>query len=493
MSRRVTASKRPTSPPAGQFTDKEFVERMKAYRKPPGHPQGTVCRMMPDSTHIRVLRMLIEASGVLPCLERRLRRSGPESRLTVLALLIALFYVAGEWNTYWRTYVACFFASLDPQDAVDLGVQPLDALLDPISYDVVCKQARRLEKALSEGWTDEDGTDCNLRWFTASLIEASVPPRIARQIEAVAMDATDVPSWADPWRQPDAQGRQILDPDATNSHRSANSEREPGHFWGYFLTPCIAVKARRRTRSTKKAKFGDDVPAYAVSMIFRTAAASVADSGLDAMEEALKLCPNISEVVADRGYTQLGPTFNRGIHRINIDITMDYKAPMAHKRQARQAGPQQVPRLSSMRAPSCTPSHRPTGGSPQQGSRATSSRSSTPNERSASGSSPTRTSPTAPSNSRRPCETDGSTSTPTAAAHSAGNPCTSPQLTSTRSSATSPTRSSTKDSSTPQSKSSTTTSHHHLEHRSTTSATGGATPLRTSSPRPKTQTACPRN
>ncbi len=99
--------------------------------------------------------------------------------------------------------------------------------------------------------------------------------------------------------------------DVILSHRSANSEREPGHFWGYFLTPCIAVKARRRTRSTKKAKFGDDVPAYVVSMIFRTAAASVADSGLDAMEEALKLCPNISEVVADRGYTQLGPTFNR--------------------------------------------------------------------------------------------------------------------------------------------------------------------------------------
>ena len=62
MSRRVTASKRPASPPAGQFTDKEFVERMKAYRRPLGHPQGTVCRMMPDSTHIRELRMLIEAS-----------------------------------------------------------------------------------------------------------------------------------------------------------------------------------------------------------------------------------------------------------------------------------------------------------------------------------------------------------------------------------------------------------------------------------------------
>ena len=114
-------------------------------------------------------------------------------------------------------------------------------------------------------------------------------------------------------------------------------------FYGYFLTPCIAVKARRRTRSTKKAKFGDDVPAYAVSMIFRTAAASVADSGLDAMEEALKLCPNISEVVVDRGYTQLGPTFNRGIHRINIDITMDYKAPMLTSAKPVRLGPSKYP------------------------------------------------------------------------------------------------------------------------------------------------------
>ena len=340
MSRRRPASKQQMR--LGKLTREEKSDRVDAYEEPPGHPQGTVHRMMPDSRHIRELRMLFEAAGVLPYLERRLRRSGPESRLTVLALLIALFYVAGEWNTYWRTYVACFFASLPPQDAVDLGVQPLDSLLKPVSYDVVCTQARRLEEALSEGWTDEDGTDCNLRWFTASLIEASVPPRIARQIEAVAMDATDVPSWAK-WRRPDEQGRHGLDPDATRSHRSANSERESGLFYGYFLTPCIAVKARRRTRSTKKAKFGDDVPAYAVSMIFRTAAASVADSGLDAMGEALKLCPNISEVVADRGYTQLGPTFNRDIHRINIDITMDYKAPMLTSAKPVRLGPSKYP------------------------------------------------------------------------------------------------------------------------------------------------------
>ena len=181
-----------------------------------------------------------------------------------------------------------------------------------------------------------------LRWFTTKLIWASVPPRIARQIEAVAMDATDVPSWAK-WRRPDEQSRHGLDPDATRSHRSANSERESGLFYGYFLTPCIAVKARRRTRSTKKAKFGDDVPAYVVSMIFRTAAASVADSGLDAMEEALKLCPNISEVVADRGYTQLGPTFNRGIHRKNIDITMDYKKPWLTSAKPVGLGPSKYP------------------------------------------------------------------------------------------------------------------------------------------------------
>ena len=324
MSRRLTPSKRRHA--GGQLTDAEIVARQKAHREPPGHPQSTVFRKTPDGRHIRELKMLFEAAGVLPYLERKLRRSGPKPRLSVRTLLIALFYVAGEWNTYWRTHVANFLASLEPQDAVDLGVQPLDALLKPISYDVVCKQARRLEQALREGWTDEDGTECGLRWFTTALIYASVPPRIARVIENVAMDATAVRSWAR-WKQPDEDGRHGSDPDATLSHRSGNSEHGPGPFLGYFLTTGIAVRSWHLTRSTKTVKFGPPVPPYVVSLIFETAAASVATTGIDAMEDALSLCPNISRLVVDRGYSQLGPSFNRRIRAMNIDIAMDYKEP----------------------------------------------------------------------------------------------------------------------------------------------------------------------
>lgn len=324
MSHPMTPSKR--RPASGQLTAKEIVRRSDAHQEPPGHPQSTVLCQRSDRRHIRKLKMKFESAGVLPYLERRLRRSGPASRLTVSTLLIAMFYVAGEWATYWRTHVANFLASLEPQDAVNLGVQPLDALLKPISYDVVCKQSRRLEQALHDGWTDEDGTRCDMRWFTAAMIRASVLPHSARMVENVAMDATAVSSWAS-GKRPDGHGGYGLDPDATHGYCSGNSERESGGFYGYFLTTCIAVRSWHVTRSTKRVKFGPAVPPYVVSMVFETAAASVANTGIDAMKSALGLCPNISKLVVDRGYSQLGPSFNRPIHTMNIDIAMDYKEP----------------------------------------------------------------------------------------------------------------------------------------------------------------------
>lgn len=340
MSRRLTPSKR--DPVAGKLTAEEIVRRLNAHQEPPGHPQSTVFCKRPDPRQIRRLKMMFESAGVLPYLERRLRRSGPASRLTVSTLLIAKFYVIGEWATYWRTHVANFLASLEPQDAVDLGVQPLDTLLKPVSYDVVAKQSGRLEKALHDGWTDEDGTRCDLRWFTVAVIRASVPPRIARMVENVAMDATDVSSWAN-GKRPDGHGGHGLDPDATHGHCSGNSEREPGGFYGYMLTTCIAVRPWHLTRSTKRVKFGPAVPPYVVSLIFETATANVAKTGIDAMEDALHLCPNISKLVVDRGYSQLGPSFNRPIHTRNIDIAMDYKEPTRTSVKPVRLGPSGYP------------------------------------------------------------------------------------------------------------------------------------------------------
>ena len=340
MSRRRAPAESPVE--AGQLSSDEVQARFDAYKEPAGHPQGTVFRLMPDSRHIRELKDLFDGAGVVPYLERKLRASGSDSRLTVLALLVAMFYVAGEWGSYWRTHMSCFLASLHPQDAVDLGIQTLGVLLKPISYSVVCKQAKRLENALREGWTDEDGTHCNLRWFNKCIIEASVPPDIASQVQAVAMDATDIPSWNN-GTQADEHGRHGLDPDASPSHRSGNSERPSSGFHGYFLTVCIAVKTWRMTRSDTQLAFGPSVPAYAVSMMLETAGAGVAQTGSGAMDEACEHCPNINKSITDRGYSQLGPTFNRYIHGKGIEIVMDYKSTMLESAKPVRLGPSNYP------------------------------------------------------------------------------------------------------------------------------------------------------
>ena len=46
------------------------------------------------------------------------------------------------------------------------------------------------------------------------------------------------------------------------------------------------------------------------------------------VDDALSIAPNIEEVIADRGITQLGDTFVRSLHELGLDVTMDLKKDM---------------------------------------------------------------------------------------------------------------------------------------------------------------------
>ncbi|WP_419945028.1 hypothetical protein [Candidatus Poriferisodalis sp.] len=183
--------------PAPELPPGEVARRLALRRPPPDDPTGTMKLSMPDSGHVSELVETITASGVLAYLQRRVKpKRGGGSRLPLLALLVSMLYCAGEGNSYWRLSLTKFIASLHPNDAVRLGVHTFENLEKPITYTIICKQAKRVETALRQGWTDHDGTRCDCQWFIDSMLRASVPAEVARRVLAIAIDSTDFPTWA---------------------------------------------------------------------------------------------------------------------------------------------------------------------------------------------------------------------------------------------------------------------------------------------------------
>ena len=379
------AIKLPKATPPGRLSPEEAMRRLDLRRPPPDCPNATMRLAMPDSEHITELIEFFTHAGVLPYLRRRFKpKRGRCSGLPLLALLVAMFYCGGEWNTYWRLNLAKFIASLHPGDAIRLGIHSVEKLLKPVTYTMICKQAARFERGLREGWRDEDGTHCHLKWFTQSLLAASVPSEVLARVYAVAIDTTDAPTRARRrlWKDDDepltdeeiiklnqpvrprkgskrrqfsrtttlighrrTNGKRILgkDIDAGSGHRNKAGDHEEGIFYGSHLTLAVAVKHRILTGNRKKMKFGPDVAGYAVGMDFCPAGTPASKTGIATYKSARRLCPGVNDVVIDLGFSQLGPSFNATMHRLGAHATMDAKKPDIETAKPVKLGPSGYP------------------------------------------------------------------------------------------------------------------------------------------------------
>lgn len=370
MKRRpVPALKQPGEPQPGQLDAAEVLTRQNLRKLPADNPNQKLALEMADSDRLAEYTELLDKSGYLSRIERRLHpKRGAQSSLPVRAFLSGALYVGAELDTYWRTRLNAFFAALNAQDAVDLGIQSLDERRDPTSYTVTCKQGTRIEQALWDGWTDPvDGTKCDIQGFGESLIHATLPEDIRWCANSVALDTTDYQSWyiqrlslkkvdsvtADdiaelnkPVRprkgtkrrqfnktdgligQRRRDGKTIISkaPGAGVGYRSASSGHEEGIFCGNYLTIAVTVKSRRVTRSSKKAKFGSELPAFVVGFNYCAAGTSAAVTGRDTIASAERCCDHVDDIVADIGFSQLLPSFNRAVHNEDRHLTMDMKA-----------------------------------------------------------------------------------------------------------------------------------------------------------------------
>ncbi len=314
---------------------------------------------------------VVERSGVLEHLEPKMTpRRGPKARASIKALLVCITMAAClKTKSYKRSDVVAVMYGLHPDIAQMLGLLDQHGNFKPIKFKRVAYQLIKFEALLWLGWYS-GATRCDLRWFSNAMVWASVPRHIRRTVKAVIVDSTPVETWArtihyvkqydidkdafamhreqvlenpnlaepepmDAMKAAAAKKRGVeVGPDgkiirskdlaARAGHASATRKRKAHKFVGYDLTTVIACRTISWCGRPDEYKLGPHVRPYILAIDLNPAGQNPGPSGLRAILNALKLAPGITEVIADRAYTVKREKFLRPLHKLGLNVVMDY-------------------------------------------------------------------------------------------------------------------------------------------------------------------------
>lgn len=318
--------------PRFRLTAEQIILLNKERTLPRDHPSIHKGYYIPSPLELATYAMQVfKRSGVLPYLERKLRNHpGGQSSLPILALLVTMLVAAAYNPSYRRTDLCAILNGLEAEVAYKLGLSSTEART-LFSYNMVNKQCLRLEKALKQGWTDdEDGTKCGFNWFSHCLLKAIIPRKLRRRITAVAADSTFVFSWANPHRTPMGEdlpeGQCSADPDARFGHYSATGKRNAGIGLGYHCQLLTAILSRKKWKGDpRKANFVHErEPMIVLGMAFDPGNADLVPRMVECIKRARQIAPNLKETVADRGYSMKPRRFIGQLHEAGVEVIFDY-------------------------------------------------------------------------------------------------------------------------------------------------------------------------
>ena len=271
---------------------------------------------------------VIERSGVLPYLERRLRaHPGQKSALSLFALLVTMVVAAFVGPSYRRADLCAVLHGFEAEAAYRLRLCSRVAR-KLFSYNLVDKQSLRLERALAEGWVDADGTKCNQDWFAHSLLKANIAAEEAEKITTIAVDSTFLLAWAVPYSYPEGEqppsGQRSADPAARFGHRSATAKRKAGKRLGFDLHVVCGIRGSKKWRGDPKNPNLEEESVSLVPLHMKLVPANpdVAPIALECFEWARRIAPNIREILADPMYTMKYKRLNRRLHQEAIRVVM---------------------------------------------------------------------------------------------------------------------------------------------------------------------------
>ena len=347
-------------------------------RRPPipeGHPdQAAEILITSKAVGMRVLNA-VQRSGVGAVLdalhEAQTGGRGRNRKISDTALLVGMHIAAYHPSkTYHRSDVALALMGLDAAVAHQLGLCTTRRWTK-FCYKTVANRVKQLELLLHLGFF-HDRKYYDLKWLAERLLWASIPSTVLREeIVAAALDETSRPTWAktvifknqqelqrealESWRKqnpgrpdptdPDervamieaeakkqgyevgADGRLIhgKDLEARVGWASATSTEPAGYYMGYGLTLLVACPSGPPGGSPWNTSLGDEIPTYIIALSVDPAGSGKSGPiGREVVESGRKIAPNLTDVVADRGYTTKRETFLRMLHRLGLNVTMDH-------------------------------------------------------------------------------------------------------------------------------------------------------------------------
>ena len=298
----------------------------------------------------RFLHNSVEARKLV---RRLCEHPGLVSGLHPIVLLTAVLLQADDGRDYMRSDICKRINGFDTRFWHEHGMCT-NKTRTPVSYNMVCRQLMRIEEILKC-----DGKELRASVFdrlSTDLLRLSVPPDQLEGATALAVDQTAFPTHyrtTNFEKQEDIdrlvkQARQsggklpkgvilgeddklvrCADDDARAGHRSAStaSGGKAGCFVGYFLSTAVLIRPTKWSGRPQCSPLvdGTKVKAYVLGLNVTPASANPGEACMRATLNAVENAPKVDDVVADRGITNCVSTFNRLLHALGVNVTMDYK------------------------------------------------------------------------------------------------------------------------------------------------------------------------
>lgn len=175
-----------------------------------------------------------------PALEAALPKGVRHRQLRARTLVAGVLYALADCRPAHMTRLHAALLSFPEADKWRLGVvEDWGGRAHELTYRQVEHTLRSVLAALAKGAPD-GVPSAKMRWFVAAMVGASVPGWAGELSSSLAVDWTDLESWA---RPPLGKGGPTADPEASWGHRRGDGPGQKDElFWGYYLSLATQVK-----------------------------------------------------------------------------------------------------------------------------------------------------------------------------------------------------------------------------------------------------------
>ena len=361
------------------ITLEERAKVRKRQKKLPKDHTSTITRK-PRYTMAHEARPVLNAinrSGLVPILEHRLRNHpGRPSRISITALLLCMVLNAELNATYMRADICSVFNGLDPQIGYELGLWDPDGFT-LISYTMVAKQVKRLERALEETWVTSDNVFCTVDWFCHTFIKATIPRRLRRACASISLDWSSLSTYArtrtyiseetareqqdeqDETQDSEPGVERGADTHARAGYQTATNKRKAGKFVGYNAFISTLAPNYYWAGQLDEISIGETPPPFITGIAVIPANAHIGPPGLNTVLNCQDILPELEQAIVDPGFSEKLQNFNRPLHQMGIDVVMEYGKGKVPKSAPIKAGRpvQQVIAYAGMILAKYTPQH----------------------------------------------------------------------------------------------------------------------------------------